>query len=92
MEKRRPHRTCVGCRQTLEKRELIRLVRTKHGVEIDSTGRKPGRGAYLHQNPACWEIALKGSLAKALRTEIDHETRDMLEKYMTDEITIEQHG
>ena len=48
-----PLRTCVACRQVAGKRELIRLVRTEKGVEVDKTGKKAGRGAYLHQRQAC---------------------------------------
>lgn len=65
-----PQRTCVGCRQTLEKRNLIRIVRTVDGVKVDRTGKLNGRGAYLHDRRSCWEKALKGSLASALKTEI----------------------
>jgi hypothetical protein len=51
----------VACRRVGDKRGLIRLVRTAAGVvEIDSTGKKEGRGAYICPNPACWEKALKG--------------------------------
>ena len=46
--KRIPQRTCVGCRDVGDKRQLVRLVRTPGGtVEIDDTGKRPGRGAYL---------------------------------------------
>jgi predicted RNA-binding protein YlxR (DUF448 family) len=42
------------------KAELVRFVRTPSGgVEIDSTGRAPGRGAYLHDCAECIEIARK---------------------------------
>lgn len=66
-----PQRTCVGCRQVQAKREMIRIVRTPEGrVEIDPTGKKSGRGAYLHPRRACWERALKdGRLEHALRIE-----------------------
>lgn len=64
-----PQRTCVACRATLAKRELVRIVRTPDGrVEADPTGRKPGRGAYLHRDPMCWDQGLrKGKLARALK-------------------------
>jgi uncharacterized protein len=55
-----PLRTCVACRDTKPKRELLRVVRTPDGhVVIDATGKKSGRGAYLCANFSCWEIALK---------------------------------
>ena len=38
-------RTCIGCRQVKNKRELVRLTCTHEEiVEIDLTGKKPGRG------------------------------------------------
>lgn len=76
-----PQRTCVGCRQVLEKRALIRVVRGPDGVQIDPTGKAPGRGAYLHNLRSCWEQALRGSLAKALRTELSPEIVAMLVAY-----------
>ncbi len=60
----------MGCRQTEAKRSLIRIVRTPEGVRVDPTGKLAGRGAYLHDRRSCWEAALNGSLARALRTEL----------------------
>ena len=78
-----PQRTCVACREVNEKRSLIRIVRTPEGVEVDPTGRKAGRGAYLHDTKECWEKALKrGILARALKTEISPENMDVLQAYM----------
>jgi predicted RNA-binding protein YlxR (DUF448 family) len=38
-------------------------------VVEDATGRAPGRGAYLHDDPDCRALALKKrSLERALRT------------------------
>lgn len=55
-----PQRTCVGCRKVSGKCQLVRLVRTPEGtVEIDETGKRPGRGAYLCHRRSCWEIALQ---------------------------------
>ena len=49
--KHQPLRTCVACRQTKPKRELLRIVRTPdQHVLIDATGKKSGRGAYLCDN------------------------------------------
>ncbi len=77
-----PQRTCVGCRQVNAKRELIRLVRTPQGILIDPSGKMAGRGAYLHRQRSCWEIALKGALAHALRVELTPEDRMRLESFM----------
>ena len=67
--RREPVRTCVGCRATAGKTGLIRLVGTPDGVRVDRDGSAPGRGAYLHPDPACWDAALRrGAVARALRT------------------------
>jgi len=73
-----PYRTCVGCREVQPKRSLIRIVRGPDGVEVDLSGKKPGRGAYLHDQKSCWENALKGSLAKALKVQLTAEEQDRL--------------
>ena len=77
-----PHRTCVGCREVLSKRDLVRLVRTPEGVFIDSTGKAAGRGAYLHKNQSCWQKALKGSLSNALKVDLSAADFDKLYSYM----------
>jgi predicted RNA-binding protein YlxR (DUF448 family) len=56
----------------------MRLVRTPEGVRYDATGKAEGRGAYLHDKKSCWQRALKGSLAKALKTELTQADRDYL--------------
>jgi len=77
-----PQRTCVGCREVLPKRTLIRIVRTADGVQVDPTGKLAGRGAYLHDRYECWERGLKGALAHALKTTLTPEARLMLEDFM----------
>ena len=77
-----PQRTCVGCREILPKRKMIRLVRTTEGVQVDPTGKLAGRGAYLHDRRECWERALKGALAHALKTTLTVDDRTRLEEYM----------
>jgi uncharacterized protein len=78
-----PQRTCIACRRTGPKREMVRVVcASGSGVEIDLTGKKSGRGAYLCQVRSCWESALiAGRLEHALRTGIKPEDKDKLENY-----------
>ena len=78
-----PQRTCVACGKTEAKRQLVRLVRVASGVvEVDLTGRKTGRGAYLCATAACWENVLKRDrLEHALRTAITSENRERLLQY-----------
>jgi uncharacterized protein len=55
-----PMRTCIACRESKPKRELLRVVRTPdEHVQLDATGKKAGRGAYLCARLGCWESALK---------------------------------
>ena len=71
---REPERSCVGCRERAPKAELVRVARTSAGVRVDPRGSAPGRGAYVHRDPACIDAALrKGALARALRTGLAQE-------------------
>jgi predicted RNA-binding protein YlxR (DUF448 family) len=58
----------------------MRIVRLPTGgVELDETHKKPGRGAYLCENRACWETALaKKLLEHALKTEVTQEEKEAL--------------
>jgi predicted RNA-binding protein YlxR (DUF448 family) len=78
-----PQRTCIVTRQTGDKRGLIRIVRTPEGrVEVDPTGKKNGRGAYLTADRAIWERALTGNiLSRALKVEINTEDIATLRAY-----------
>jgi uncharacterized protein len=82
-QKHVPERTCIGCGQVEPKRQMVRVVRDQVGrVEVDLTGKRAGRGAYLHKDPACWEKALqRSSLSRALKTELSPEDRDGLANY-----------
>lgn len=75
-----PQRSCVACRVARPKRELTRLVATPDaGVQVDPTGKRAGRGAYLCGSPACWERALAGDLLeRALRTTLSETERERL--------------
>lgn len=82
--RRVPERTCIVCRQVRPKRELIRVVRTPDGhVELDATGKKSGRGAYLCARRSCWEPALhKGRLEREFELTLLPEDRAALEAYL----------
>lgn len=68
----------MGCRTVLEKRDLMRIVRTNDGVFVDLTGKMSGRGAYLHNELSCWEKGMKGSLAHALKVQFTAEDKNRL--------------
>ncbi|MBI3538250.1 MAG: YlxR family protein [Chloroflexi bacterium] len=55
-----PQRTCINCRTIRPKRELVRVIRvTENHLEIDPTGKKNGRGAYLCRQRICWDEILE---------------------------------
>ncbi len=83
LRKHIPQRTCVGCGQVQGKREMVRVVRTPEGrVEIDPTGKRNGRGAYVHRARTCWDAALGGGrLARALKVALTDPDRQALETF-----------
>jgi predicted RNA-binding protein YlxR (DUF448 family) len=78
-----PQRTCIACRTTEAKRGLVRVVRTPAGrVELDATGKKNGRGAYVHEARECWDAALKkGRLGHALKVSVRPEDLEQLKAH-----------
>ncbi len=72
----------MGCREVLPKRKMVRIVKTVDGVQIDPTGKLPGRGAYLHDRRECWERGLKGALGHALKASLSADDRARLEEFM----------
>ena len=51
--KKIPMRTCVVTKEKLEKKDLLRIVRTPEGlIKVDETGKLNGRGAYLKKDEA----------------------------------------
>ena len=77
-----PQRTCVGCKQVGDKRSYIRLVKGDQGIQIDETGKLPGRGIYLHKKRSCWEQALPNEIARGLRTELNKQDLELIEAFM----------
>lgn len=59
---------------------MVRLVRIAEGnIEVDTTGKIAGRGAYLCRDRACWEKLPRGKqLEHALKSEIDRENMERL--------------
>ena len=62
-----PIRTCVGCGERAERRQLVRLTTDGERVIFDRQ-RRGGRGAWLHESAGCLEKALRRrALQRALR-------------------------
>ena len=79
-----PMRQCTGCGVRKEKKELIRIIKTPEDlIEVDFTGKKNGRGAYICNSVECLEIARKRkSLERSLKVTIPEEVYNALEKEM----------
>lgn len=82
MAKQIPVRQCIGCREMKPKNELVRIIRTpEQEICLDKTGKKNGRGAYICQNKACFDKAVKTKgIARALQMEIPEEIYDTIGK------------
>lgn len=73
--KKVPIRSCLGCGEPKEKKELIRVVRSPEGeLSIDLTGKKSGRGAYICHSVECFNKAKKARrLEKSFSMQIPEE-------------------
>lgn len=81
MVKKIPIRKCTGCGERKPKKELIRVVYNKNNeeVNIDKTGKLPGRGAYICPEIECLKKAKKAnSLSRALKISISDEIYNKL--------------
>ena len=81
MNKKIPMRSCVVTKESLPKKELIRVVRDKSGnVIIDESGKQNGRGAYLKRDLDVIKKAKKSKiLEKALGVNIPDSLYEDLE-------------
>lgn len=81
-EKKIPERRCVGCGISFPKKDLIRVVRLPDGgAELDPTGKKAGRGAYICRNAECLKKARKAKrLERNLEVTISDEVYEELER------------
>ena len=78
--KKIPQRSCVVCRTKKDKNELIRIVRNQSNeINIDESGKKPGKGAYICDSLECLEKGIKSkALKRALEVEIPEEIYENL--------------
>ena len=54
-----PERTCVGCRKRAATYDLLRVVAVEGACVPDPRGALPGRGAHLHPDPGCLDLAVR---------------------------------
>jgi uncharacterized protein len=63
-----PVRTCVGCRERAARADLLRVVAEGDRLVPDPARRLPGRGASVHPDPRCVDLAEKRrAFPRALR-------------------------
>ncbi len=80
--KKIPLRKCVGCQEMKPKKELCRVVKSPQGeIALDTTGKMPGRGAYLCHSLDCLKVARKAKrLERAFACAIPAEVYEKLEE------------
>ena len=87
--KKIPMRKCVGCQQMKNKKEQLRVLKTSENeFELDATGRKNGRGAYLCFSKECLQKAIQSKgLERSFKQSIPKEVYEKLEKEL-DELDV----
>ena len=80
--KKIPQRKCVGCNEMKAKKELLRVIKTpEDNIELDVTGRKNGRGAYVCISKECLNKAIKNKgIERSLKMSVPQEVIDRLNK------------
>lgn len=69
-----PMRTCIGCRESRPKKDMIRIACYEGSISVDVTGRAKGRGVYICRNSECLEKAKKtGAVKRGFRMDFDPE-------------------
>ena len=81
-----PERQCLGCNEHRPKSELLRIVRTPEGeTELDFTGKKSGRGAYICRSLKCLKKARKSKrVEKSLGVTIPDDVYDRMETELSE--------
>lgn len=84
--KKVPERTCMGCNTQVPKQELLRIVKTKEGtIEVDLTGKKSGRGAYICKKEECLNKIIKTKrLERVFETQINSEIYESIRGVISD--------
>lgn len=82
--KKIPLRKCNGCGEQKDKRELVRLVKNANGdINLDVSGKMPGRGAYICPDAECLKMARKSKrIDKAFECTVPPEVYDKLEEQL----------
>lgn len=58
----------MGCRARATRSSLLRVVAREHALVVDETATLPGRGAWIHPTPECFQTAAtRRAFGRALR-------------------------
>ena len=81
-------RMCLGCREMMPKNSLIRIVMNKSGeISLDTTGKLPGRGAYICNKIACIQKLKKShGIERNFSCEVSADIYDDIERKLSDGI------
>ncbi len=84
--KKQPARTCMACNEQKDKKDLLRIVRSKDGIiEVDLTGKKNGRGAYVCKNEECLNKLIKSKrLDRLFGQEVPNEIYENIRGVISD--------
>lgn len=76
----------MACNTQKEKQDLLRIVKSKDGiVEVDLTGKKSGRGAYICKSNDCLEKVIKSKrLERVLEVPISPELYESIRGIIID--------
>ncbi|HJB63713.1 MAG TPA: YlxR family protein [Candidatus Microbacterium pullistercoris] len=76
-----PVRTCVGCRTRDSRSALLRVIASESHLVIDERGSASGRGAWVHPDHRCAELAIqRRAFVRALRVPGPLDTQTLTER------------
>lgn len=83
-----PQRKCTGCQEMKNKNQLIRIVKIdESSFEVDFTGKKNGRGAYICRSTECLEKAQKSrGLERSFKGKVPQEMYNKLFESLEKEV------
>jgi len=74
-----PMRTCIGCRESKPKKEMIRIACFEGALSVDVTGRAKGRGVYVCRDHECLDkLRKKGAIKRNFKMNFDDEVLDRI--------------
>lgn len=81
-----PLRKCTACNEMKNKRELIRIVKTPEGeFQLDPTGKKAGRGAYICRTVECLgKVQKNKGLERSFKAAISPQVYEELTKQLSE--------